>query len=187
MAEGNGSEPTIEEILASIRKIISDDDAEPETVEQPKVAAVPEDEAWPESNDEDDVLELTEMVSEDKPAEPEPSHHEAAPEQNYEPDPIRTPVLSQATTMNNNDAAPEDGGIITERAMAAASGAFAKLTHVDEPPEGRSSGDGRTVEDITKELLRPMLRQWIDQNLPQIVERLVERELRKISRKAEDL
>jgi len=39
----------------------------------------------------------------------------------------------------------------------------------------------RTVEDLMVEMLRPMLRSWIDANLPTIVERLVQQEIDRIS------
>lgn len=39
----------------------------------------------------------------------------------------------------------------------------------------------RTVEDLMVEMLRPMLRSWIDANLPSIVERLVQQEIDRIS------
>ncbi|QTL01580.1 DUF2497 domain-containing protein [Aquabacter sp. L1I39] len=42
----------------------------------------------------------------------------------------------------------------------------------------------RTVEDLVKEILRPMLKSWLDENLPHLVERLVRQEIERISRNA---
>jgi uncharacterized protein len=42
--------------------------------------------------------------------------------------------------------------------------------------------NGRTVEDLIRELLRPMLKGWLDENLPSIVERLVQKEIDRVSR-----
>jgi cell pole-organizing protein PopZ len=39
-----------------------------------------------------------------------------------------------------------------------------------------------TIEQMTRELLRPMLKDWLDEHLPAVVERMVEREISKISR-----
>lgn len=39
-----------------------------------------------------------------------------------------------------------------------------------------------TIEQMTRELLRPMLKEWLDEHLPTVVERMVEREITKISR-----
>jgi uncharacterized protein len=33
--------------------------------------------------------------------------------------------------------------------------------------------NGRTLEDLVREMLRPMLKAWLDDNLPTLVERLV--------------
>jgi cell pole-organizing protein PopZ len=184
MTDAKSPEPSIEEILASIRKIISDDE--------------PEAEAAHEANAPDDgVLELTNVVFDIPPAETaeseadEPFHHEPPPSTPIAPPP--PPPQSEqpapqpvSTTMVELEQAIE--GIASDETLAAASGAFAKLSHTAPPhtePQAPSSG-GRSVEDIVRELLRPILRQWIDQNLAGIVERSVERELRKISRKAED-
>jgi cell pole-organizing protein PopZ len=42
--------------------------------------------------------------------------------------------------------------------------------------------DGRTLEDFISELLRPMLKTWLDENLPAMVERLVRDEIERVSR-----
>lgn len=41
---------------------------------------------------------------------------------------------------------------------------------------------GRTVEDLIKEILRPMLKTWLDDHLPDIVERLVRAEIERVAR-----
>lgn len=45
----------------------------------------------------------------------------------------------------------------------------------------RATGD-RSVEDLTRELLRVMLKQWLDENLPAMVERLVREEIERVAR-----
>ena len=42
--------------------------------------------------------------------------------------------------------------------------------------------DARTLEDLVKEMLRPLLKSWLDDNLPQLVERLVREEIERVSR-----
>lgn len=91
-------EPSMEEILASIRRIISEDGdegdqpaeqaAEPPVLEAESEPVEPEAPAEPEpaAETEDDVLELTEVVSEQPAAEPEPE-----PEAISEPEPIPEP------------------------------------------------------------------------------------------------
>jgi cell pole-organizing protein PopZ len=43
--------------------------------------------------------------------------------------------------------------------------------------------DGRTLEEVVTELLRPMLKTWLDENLPELVERLVQAEIERVARK----
>lgn len=42
--------------------------------------------------------------------------------------------------------------------------------------------NGRTLEDLVREMLRPMLKSWLDDNLPGLVERLVRAEIERVSR-----
>ena len=42
--------------------------------------------------------------------------------------------------------------------------------------------NGRTIEDLVKDMLRPMLKNWLDDNLPGLVERLVRAEIERVSR-----
>ena len=42
--------------------------------------------------------------------------------------------------------------------------------------------NARTLEDLVREMLRPMLKAWLDENLPGTVERLVRAEIERVSR-----
>jgi cell pole-organizing protein PopZ len=48
---------------------------------------------------------------------------------------------------------------------------------------GPLMGNGKTLEDLVKEMLRPMLKEWLDRNLPPMVERFVEREIVRLTRR----
>lgn len=185
-------EPSIEEILASIRQIIADDDEEGQDGAAPTEdeAAPTEDEAPSMDEPEepaDDVLELTEDmqdnsgfdddnvaldfvdVDDDEPMvddEPEEQYFEPAPQEparNFEPTP---------------------SSILSENAQTATMSSLSKL--VGNVPLNRRGYDGITLEDIVRELLNPMLRDWMDQNLPPMVERIVQKELEKLARRAMD-
>jgi cell pole-organizing protein PopZ len=196
MSEQAAPEPTMEEILASIRRIISEDDApagsaeaEPEATAPVEAEAEPEPHVEPEPEpvaaeapvveEEDDVLELTEKVSEPEPAEthgdidvyskadPEP---EPAPEPMVaftappEPEPVRAPLLAEEA-------------LVGEPASVAAASSFGKLSAAVLMPS-----EGRTLEDVTRELLRPLLKAWLDENLPAIVQAKVDEEVERIAR-----
>ncbi len=45
------------------------------------------------------------------------------------------------------------------------------------------AGGERSIEDLTRELLRGMLKQWLDENLPGLVERLVREEIERVARR----
>jgi uncharacterized protein len=45
------------------------------------------------------------------------------------------------------------------------------------------SQNPRTLEDLVRDMLRPMLKAWLDANLPEIVERLVRAEIERVSRR----
>src|SRR5690606_37759036 len=95
--QGQAQEPTMEEILASIRRIISEDSGAEEPAQAAGEAAPPPPpapEPEPEPELEDDILELTEALPED-PALEEPAFEEPVPEPQpaaaYMPEPAPEP------------------------------------------------------------------------------------------------
>jgi hypothetical protein len=50
---------------------------------------------------------------------------------------------------------------------------------------GSTLNNGRSVEELVKEILRPELTKWLNDNLPAIVKQLVEKEIKKIIPKNE--
>ncbi len=177
----------MEEILASIRRIISEDDApaaeppapapepEPEAPPPPVAAAPPPEPEAPEE-DEDEVLELTEPVPEPtethgdidvfappSPTPPAPEPVSAAPEPAYAP---------------SFDPEPDHDGLLSGGAQDKAAMHFGKLSQSIAMPDM-----GRTLEDVVRELLRPLLKEWLDENLPGIVEEKVQAEVERISRR----
>jgi cell pole-organizing protein PopZ len=181
MSDQSSQEPTMEEILASIRRIISEDDApaeaapapeaEPEAVAEPAPRPEPEPEPV-----EDDVLELTDPIEPPAPIdsmgdldvyspEPEP---EPAPPPPPAPEPVSKPAFSRDEVADN---------LVGDHAAGLAASAFGSLSSALLMPK-----DGRTLEDVVRELLRPLLKEWLDQNLPRIVEAKVEEEVHRIAR-----
>jgi uncharacterized protein len=184
MSEAKGQhEPSMEEILASIRRIIAEDGD----------TAAPAEKAAPEkaAKREEEVLELTEVVEEDgsvvslsaggakKPA-PEPPLKRAAepppppePEPEPEPEPVRTPELDDDRLVSQTTAAA------SMAALSQLSALTAQRPQISDLPLGDAS---RTLLDVVRELLRPMLKDWLDHNLPPLVERLVQEEIRRVSK-----
>lgn len=176
------NEPSMEEILASIRKIIADDtlgskkDEKRAPKPEPKVA-VPEPVDVVEEDE--DVLDLASVATvQSAPAEVMVEMEEDLPEMTFEPAPVvmPPPVAVAAPAPVQTVAALEDR-IISDNAGSFVSQAFATLSrHTAMPAVGRS------LEDVVVELIRPMLRGWIDDNLPAIVEKLVKTEIERVAR-----
>jgi cell pole-organizing protein PopZ len=70
----------------------------------------------------------------------------------------------------------DEDRLISDATDHTVSGAFNMLAHTV------LANNGRTLDDLVKEMLRPMLKMWLDDNLPTIVERLVRAEIERVSR-----
>lgn len=173
----------MEEILASIRRIISEDgDTAPLAREANDAGAAPAAEAeavydlTQEVDAEGNPVTAAEMVKE--PAA-EAAKQEAAKSKQAEIDAVLAPAAEAAP-------AQDEASLVGNAAEAAAAASFAALTEKVAPPGDvphtpAVSGYGRTVEQLAADLLRPMLKAWLDENLPGLVERLVKREIERIA------
>lgn len=202
-------EPTMEEILASIRRIISEDDAPAETATAaaaPGAEVEPAADAEPESSPammdetpsrqeadspEEDVLELTEAY--EAPAvesigdldvstaeEPEPFPGAPVSESVFEtPAEVHTPEHPSVPTTSYDS-------LVGDSAAASAASAFAGFASTLKKPEPAdvSFPSGPTIDEMVRGLLRPMLKEWLDANLPAIVEAQVRKEVERIARTA---
>ena len=202
MTDQSAQEPTMEEILASIRRIISEDDAPaeapaaaapeatPEPVPEPLAAetifAAPVEPMPEPAAVEDDVLELTDRY--EAPAETigdlDVVEHTPEP---YQPEPEPAPLYAESAP----EPAPSYDTLVGDSAAASAASAFAGLAASFKKPEPTqsASGDlpfvsGNTVEAMVAEMLRPMLKDWLDANLPGIVQAAVQKEVERIARSA---
>lgn len=197
----------MEEILASIRRIISEDGAaeeaepapapkaakpapkpqpvaepepEPEVDFEPVPAEEPEPEPEPEpeideevfvpEEEEEDILDLTEKVEDEPEVEP------LFEEQKRRAQAVPPPAFED-----------EDEGLVSPPKREEAISAFANLTSTLEArhPELPIGAGHKTLESLTKEVMRPMLKEWLDKNLPHIVERLVREEIERIARQGQ--
>jgi cell pole-organizing protein PopZ len=190
------SEPSMEEILASIRRIIADDDARPAPKPAPPAA---EPEPSPKQDDIDalfgaepsiegaGVLELTEdmaapsepigntdldFIDADMPSEPMEEDELQEPEPPQPPRSYAPPELPRPAAPPPR---PQDR-LLSTATDSAISAAFGSLTHTI------LSQNARTLDDLVQDMLRPMLKAWLDDNLPTLVERLVRAEIERVSR-----
>jgi uncharacterized protein len=176
------AEPTMEEILASIRRIISEGDepdaGAPSAPETQMAAAEPE----------DDVLELTDAIDDepldqdaidaafnDEPLEQNAIDDLMVFDREPEPEPAPAPPPRIPEPISAYD--PSES-LIGEAAATAAVGSLSKLQFAIPVYTGPEA----TLETVVKDLLRPMLKQWLDDNLPAIVEAKVEAEVARLAR-----
>lgn len=155
-------EPSMEEILASIRRIISEDD-EDDTDAAASGAAKPA-----------LVRKAVEPAekAEEKPLDPAPEDN-AKPHLETEDVEMIKQNVAEAT---HNEA---ESNILDDGAADAASSAFANLSQSVRVSEG----PGRTLEDLVMDMLKPMVKDWLDANLPAIVEDKVEEEVQRVARR----
>lgn len=193
-------EPSMEDILASIKRVIKEGEA-PAPRRAPPPVARDEDEPT-----RDQILELNEPLAAPEPVAPPPASF--APPRAAEafeervappvaPTPTPTPSLAPAPGPSPEPApvasapaptpappplaapALDEPPVVSAATVQATRGALGALSKLIVKPEPDSDG---TLEGLVREMLRPMLSDWLDQNLPHLVEQMVAREIAKITK-----
>ncbi len=186
MASSPQHEPTMEEILASIRKIISEDSAEAQPAPVPAAAAA--------VSEDSDVLELTQEVHEESaPAPvmaaaappPEPVHLAAAPEQaKPDNDVVFQTIEEEAPVSSEAHAVAPHEGIFSDKTRKAVEDSFASIQapRAEAPAAAPAAAaqstltDGASVQAVFEKAVRdgfgPVLHNWLGDNSEAVVEKL---------------
>lgn len=160
-------EPTVDEILASIKKVIERDNRDAALAERRRreTRGIAGETPEPADSDEaEEVLDLAAAGSElyvEREAEIDEADFDDAEED------------SAREGLTNANAAD---------AMRQSLAALAMLSEPSAPPQIVRSGE-TSLEGLVREMLRPMLAQWLDTHLPEMVERLVKAEIARIAGK----
>jgi cell pole-organizing protein PopZ len=180
-------EPTMEEILASIRKIISEDQPDATKTPAPSARSAPVEPA-PAPQAEADVLELTEEVHEEEAVaslpEPEP--------------PIENDIAFETIDEPKAEPDMDPDDLISDTTRTAMGRAFANLD-TDDSRSHSASGGGtldalfvRAIQDAfvptlkewvddhhpeIMDNLKPVIREWMDDHLPRLIEAAVTKEI----------
>lgn len=157
-------EPSVEEILESIKKVIARETGAMGTGPRCRTASEPIEPAGPEEAEE--VLEL------DEDAMLALSEHELDASDRYE----------AAQADGEPDADAPLTGDATANAMRENFAALAMLSQPSRQPQIVRSGE-TSLEGLVRDMLRPMLARWLDDNLPAMVEELVKAEIARIAGK----
>ena len=214
MANEAHKEPTMEEILASIRKIISDDEPVPARQTGPSPTAAFHTASFQPVNDDQDIEDA---LGGDLLEDTDPSLFEASGEAAPEPEPVRLtgPQFSFEEMLGSaREAAvqapaepapvapiprapPARPAFNASEPPMTTSARYAHTALTDEHTADVAAGalgklisrmeistDNNTIEGLVRELLKPMIKEWLDANLPGIVEEKVEAEVQRIARMA---
>lgn len=158
-------EPSVEEILDSIKKVIARDNREGAILERRRRAA------------EDAPREVARTFEQEEPAEVlELGEGEIVGFDDGEYDADDASIDAEPAA---DDALT---GGQTSESMRQNLAALAMISKPSKQPQIVRSGE-TSLEGMTRELLRPMLAQWLDANLPGMVEALVKAEIARIAGK----
>ncbi len=146
----------MEDILASIRRILNDD-------ETPAQASPAE-----------DVFELDSSMIIDEHSEPD-----------HSPGPIATEAQEPPAphAFEHEHAAHEDPEepLVAPATAAAASASMGALVRVLGQRHTQVYRGGPTLEDMVRDEIRPLVKNWLDENLAPMVERLVRAEIERVT------
>jgi len=158
----------MDDILASIRRILNEDEAPPGAAATAPGApaatptapppAPPRPPAPPQQ-----PIELTESMMVQPPQGP----------------PAASPPKSEPPRPTGSDT------LVAPTVAAATTASVGKLLAAVAQERGAAvSRNGPTIEDLVREELRPLLKEWLDQHLPPVVERLVRAEIERVVSRA---
>ncbi|AMN41842.1 PopZ family protein [Rhodoplanes sp. Z2-YC6860] len=200
-------EPSMEEILASIRRIIADDDSKP--APRPQAAAAPKPAAppprpvqpppkvmmpppepvpqhdlmarmEPPSPEPQDILDLTEQMADIAAESPSFQTIDGQSDVVFadpQPEPPAPPPRPAQAPPQSYAPPPRSADQLLSSSTTAA---------VDSAFNTLAQTvlvqNARTLEDLVREMLRPMLKSWLDDNLPGMVERIVKAEIERVAR-----
>ena len=175
----------MDDILASIRRILNEDEAAAQATEATEPAA-------PEAP----IATASEAAPPPRTPAPElaPPPVMPAPMARSGPDPVEltsdmlvtppNPPIPQAATsprLGMEDAS----GLIAPAAAAAATASVGSLLRAVSSERGAQVyRGGPSIEDVVREEIRPILKAWLDNHLPPLVERLVRAEIERVVNRA---
>ena len=153
-------EPSMEEILSSIKRIIAEEGDGPvrPVRKSARMSPQPTPRADPQPFGHDEILELSDPY---RSADDDAGY---AFDRARQPDPI--PMQK-----------PTDP-ILSPQTAEASRGSLEALSRLVVKPTNPGSD---SLEAMVREMVRPMLREWLDAKLPEIVETMVAREIERIS------
>ncbi len=200
-------EPSMEEILASIRRIIEDSDTARQPGEEDVAQAVDnagdEVEAFRAELDEPvaSVAQPVDMAGIEAPSayvdsvevKEDPAPEAAAVHEPQEPTMTEAAFEADSVnvTLDDEDLSPTVGdaqaqadpvGMQIKPAIISDQAGRQVAAAFGELSEVFAASRRRSFDEMAEEMLRPMLQDWLDNNLPTLVEKLVREEIERVAR-----
>lgn len=200
MADTSGKsephEPSMEDILASIRRILAEDGGFTPDVVPPAPAPAPA--ATPQRAFRAAEALPAMPAGEDETALPEPADDPASVaalaaelfemRRAPQPPPRRLPPLDEDVLMLSPDMRAGGHKLVSTQAAVESTDVLSQLARAILDRRDIAVGTRAiTLEDMVREMLRPLLREWLDRNLPYLIERLVKKEIDLMINRAERL
>ncbi len=154
-------EPSVEEILASIRRMLNEPEGTELATETVATGGAVE-----------EVFQLDESMLVEAPM--------SAPE--VEETPAVIEMMENVEKPVSAVASPEAAMLRPEAASAAAQSLGSLRRALGERQAGLGRG-GLTLEEIVREELRPLLQSWLDNHLPALIERTVQAEIARLAQR----
>lgn len=177
------AEPSMEDILSSIKRIIAEEGESATAASRAKRQPRPvPPRADPIDFGHEEILELSDPVR----AIEDDRYEASEPAQTTAPAPIAAtpasfppvaPASAPIAPAASTSAVPADP-LLSARTAEVSRGSLDALSRMVVKPEVAGSD---TLESLVREMLRPMLRDWLDTNLPAMVETMVAREISRIT------
>lgn len=161
----SGRDPSMEEILASIRRILAEEQDGSKFIDEPEV------ELLLDSSMLVSLPDALPILAPERSARETAAFTEKSPEPSAEPD--------KDHKMEDQIQRPE--GLIDDKIKSQVVNSVGSLLR--SVGADRSVGIGRqgiTLEDMVREELKPMLKSWLDTHLPGLVERVVRTEINRL-------
>lgn len=147
-------EPSMEEILSSIKRIIAEEGEEAVQAAPRRTRGEAKAVAAPAPVAVEEVLELTDEVAEETV--------------------MPAPKAAAAASVS----APSDESILSVESEVAARHSLSALSSMLVAPK---DGQDNTLDGLVRSMLKPMLKDWLDQRLPALVEEMVAKEIARIT------
>lgn len=176
-------EMTMEEILASIRRYVSEEESEPKTHlrheedEEESVYKKAKKTETPTLRKEPLEMDITTKTSKGTRTSSIPK---------IEP---RTLNTNQDIYLNQEEKHPyeeeqeQEEELTAQSTISASAAALSRLMEATKSTKAiRESSTGLTLDQLIAELTKPMVKDWLDRNLPSLVEKLVSQEIQKMTK-----